>query len=129
MLTGIFGASTFVLLEYEFAELPPLLLADDVDDWVWDCCALPPAPPAPPAPPFAVLVFVLDELPLLLTPLVDVIGPTVELPEPDTEPPVAVAPEVEDELEVDEEPEVELQLCPLQEPLPPWVGFLGTSQT
>jgi hypothetical protein len=134
VVTGIFGAATLVSLEYEFEEFPPLLLAADVDDCVCDWFELPPAPPAPPAPPFAVLVFVLDELPLFLTPLVDVIGPTVELPEPDTEPPVAVAlppvavaPEVDDAPEVDEEPEVEVLDAPDLEPppLPP----LGTWQT
>ena len=82
-------------------------------------------------PPFAVLLFVflLVELP---EPLTEPPAPpvAVELPPVAVElefPPVADAPDVEEEPDV--EPDVELQLCPLQEPPPPLVGFLGTSQT
>jgi len=102
VLTGIFGAATLVVVLLDPSPFPlPLPLADDVLDW--DCFWLPPValdvPPCPPWPPLAVLLLVLDELPLLLT-----------LP-PVAFPPVAVAPEFEDEpeVEVDEAPEFELE--------------------
>ena len=120
VLTGIFGASTTELFVVLFELLPLPFAWFEADDWLalvdeLDCVWLDEAEvvlfePLPLAdPPFAVLLFVLDELPLSLNLLVDVItGATVvftlfvfltlfltlELPEPLTEPPAPPAPPV-----------------------------------
>jgi hypothetical protein len=103
VLTGILDAAMLFVVSFEFAPAPAAEDWLELDeDWFDDALVwlLEPFPFA-----FEVVVFVLDELPELDSLFVDVITgatvvltllvfltPTVELPEPDTEPPAPPAP-------------------------------------
>src|SRR5271157_2925317 len=141
VLTGIFGAAILFVVLFELLPLPFAWF--EADDWLalvdeLDCVWLDEAEvvlfePLPLAePPFAVLLFVLDELPLSSSLFVEVMTGatvvftlfvflTVEFPEPLTEPPAPPAPPVavEDELPLLLTPDFDEEFPPVAVELPP----------